>query len=158
VSLAQRAPRITEGQHREIVRLAIRQLPQTEIAERVGVNRHTVRRVLNRVRSALAINEDLESARAEAVAVYRELQRSAWEKIEEGRAPAGLLGEIRQAQSRIDTLLGLAPGSAEDERAELERFKSIVMATLAQEDPELSVRIGRRLLGGTEEAIDVTDE
>jgi len=81
-----------------ILRLAVRQLPHTEIATRIGVHRHTVRRVLKRTRAALSINADLSADRAEAIAVYREVQRTAWEAVEKaqarGRSPTMLLVDL----------------------------------------------------------------
>jgi DNA-binding CsgD family transcriptional regulator len=126
-TLPQRTARISDETQAEIVRLGIRQVSHAEIARRAGVHRHTVERVLKRTRSALRINEDTELERAAAIAVYREVQRTAWEAIESGRSPALLLGEVRQAQQRIDTLLGLAPGGPDDPIALLGTFKATVI-------------------------------
>jgi transposase-like protein len=146
MTLPRRSARIPEETQAEIVRLAIRQVPQAEIARRVEVHRQTVRRVLKRTRAALAINQDLEQDRAEALAVYREVQRSAWEAIESGRTPAMLLGEIRQAQQRIDNLLGLAPADPDDPAMQLREFKSIVVGIIRREAPQLAPRLAERLL------------
>lgn len=130
-------------------------MPHTEIARRTGVNRHTVRRVLKRTRAALAITEDTAELRAEAIVVYREIQRTAWEGVERamerGRSPAMLLAEVRMAQQRIDALLGLAPTSEDDP---VQQFKAIVVGLIQAEAPELAPRLAQRLLvaAGKDEA------
>jgi hypothetical protein len=125
-------------------------VPATEIAKRAGVHRHTVRRVLKRTRAALAINEDLSADRAEAIAVYREVQRTAWEGVEQaqerGRSPAMLLAEVRQSQTRIDGLLGLPPADPDDPAQLLHRFKATVVSLIQLEAPELAPKLARRLL------------
>src|SRR5947209_10937844 len=127
---SQRASRVTDDTVAEIMRLAIRQVSQAEIARRVQVNRHTVRRVIKRTRGALTINRDLEQERAEAIIVYREIQRSAWESVENalkvGRSPAMALAEGRQSQQRIDTLTGIEPPKGEDPLTLLAQFKATV--------------------------------
>jgi predicted DNA-binding protein YlxM (UPF0122 family) len=143
--LPQRAARISDETQAEIVRLAIRQVSQSEIARRVDVHRQTVRRVLKRTRAALAITQDLEQDRAEALAVYRELQRVAWESIDAGRAPAQLLAEIRQTQQRIDSLLGLAPDGPDDPALLIQQFKTTIVQLVRAEAPELAPRLARRL-------------
>jgi len=149
-SLPARAARIPDEKTAQILRLAIRQLPHTEIAQRTGVHRHTVRRVLKRTRAALAINEDLSADRAEAIAVYREVQRTAWEAVEKaqerGRSPAMLLAEVRQSQARIDGLLGLAPSDPDDPVQALQRFKATVVSLIQLEAPDLAPRLAQRLL------------
>jgi hypothetical protein len=149
-SLPARAARIPDETTAQILRLAIRQVPATEIAKRAGVHRHTVRRVLKRTRAALAINEDLSADRAEAIAVYREVQRTAWEAVEKaqekGRSPAALLGEVRQSQARIDGLLGLAPADPDDPMLLLAQFKQKVITLIHEEAPELAPRLTQRLL------------
>ena len=82
-ALPARSPRISEEQQLEICRLSIRQVPRAEIARRVGVNRHTVRRVLERSRAALRINSDLAPERAEALVIYRERRERA-ERLKRG--------------------------------------------------------------------------
>jgi Homeodomain-like domain len=144
-TLPQRTARISDDTQAEIVRLGIRQVSHAEIARRAGVHRHTVERVLKRTRAALRINEDTERDRAEAVAVYREIQRTAWEAIESGRSPAILLGEVRQAQQRIDNLLGLAPDVPDDPVALLNTFKSTVISLVLSEAPALAPKLAERL-------------
>jgi hypothetical protein len=148
--LPARSPRISEEQQLEICRLSIRQVSGVEIARRVGVNRHTVRRVLERSRAALRINSDLAPERAEAIVTYREIQRAAWEAADavqaRGRSPAMLLAEVRLAQTRIDALLGLAPPGPDDPVQELVAFKAVVVNVIQTEAPELAPRLAKRLL------------
>jgi hypothetical protein len=154
--LPQRTPRLSAETQAEIVRLSIRQVSQTQIAKRTEVHRQTVKRVLQRTQAALAINQDLERERLEAIAVYREIQRTAWEAvdgaIDQGRSPVAALAEVRQTQQRIDALLGLAPLGPEDLAADLARFKRIVRDVIAQEAPELGPRIAQRLLAASDDA------
>lgn len=155
-SLPARTARISDETTAEIVRLAIRQVPHSEIGRRTGVHRHTVRRVLTRTRAALVINEDLAQARAESVLVYQEIQRTAWQAVEtaleRGRSPAMLLAEVRQAQARIDGLLGLAPVGPEDAMVQHDRFKRIVIGLIRAETPELASVLAKRLIDASREA------
>jgi hypothetical protein len=57
-----------------------------------------------------------------------------------------LLSEIRQAQTRIDALLGLAPSSPDDPVAVLAQFKAVVTSLIQEEAPELAPRLAERLL------------
>lgn len=157
MTLLRRSPRLSDQQQAEIVRLAIHQVPQVEIARRVGVHRQTVKRVLERTRAALTINQDVEQDRAEALAVYREIQRSAWDAIERGRSSAILLGEIRQAQQRIDNLLGLAPADPDDPGLQLREFKAIVVGLIRREAPQLAPKLAERLLEVAQQGEDRAD-
>lgn len=151
--LPQRTARISDETQAEIVRLAIRQVPQGEIARRTDVHRHTVTRVLKRTRGALQINEDTGANRAEAIAVYREIQRTAWDTIEQGRSPAMLLAEVRMAQQRIDALLGLAP-IPDDPYLRFQELRAAILGVVVTEAPEVAQRIAQRLMagiGGTDE-------
>lgn len=143
--LAQKPPRISDSQQAEIVRLAIQQVPQAEIARRVGVQRKTVGRVLARQRAALTINQTTDEARAEAVQVYRAIQATAWRGIEDGKS-LSLLDTITRAQQRIDALLGTAPSGPDDPSAELARFKAAVLTAITSEAPAAAPRIAQRLL------------
>ena len=147
--LSQRSARITDDQTAEIVRLAIRQLPYVEIAKRAGVHRNTVSRVLKRTRAALTINADLEIERSQAVALYREIQRTAWEGVEavseEGRVPVRLLAEIRQCQTRIDAFLGLAPAGPDDPTLVLAQLKQTIVHLVLTEAPQLAPVLAQRL-------------
>jgi orotate phosphoribosyltransferase-like protein len=149
-SLPQRAARVSDEVMAQIVQLAIRQVSHADIARRVGVNRKTVKRVVDRTRAALAINQDLAVERAEAIAVYREVQRTAWQAVEQalerGRSPAMSLAEVRLAQTRIDHLLGLAPTGPDDPLLLLAEFKAAVLTVIQAEAPELGPRIAQRLL------------
>lgn len=143
-------PRLTEEQQLENCRLALRQVPHVQIAERVGVHRNTVSRVVGRTRAALSVNDNLEQERASAIEVYRELQRSAWEAVEtatdRGRSTASLLGEVRQAQQRIDTLMGLVPLGPDDPALELAQFKAVVVDLIRTEAPALAPVLAQRML------------
>lgn len=148
-ALPRRAARIPPETQVEIVRLAVHQLSQAEISRRTGANRKTVKRVLDRTRAALLVNADVRQERAEAIAVYREVQRFAWEAaekaIERGRSPIASLAEVRQAQARIDALQGLTPASPEDPELALERLKAIVVSVIRTDAPELAPRLAARL-------------
>lgn len=145
-----RAARITEEQQTQIVRLDIRGVSQSDIARLVKVNRTTVKRVLDRVGSARLIDADTRAERGRALAVYREIQATAWLAVakatEHGRSPAMLLAEIRMAQQRIDDLLGLAPSQSDDPVLMLAAFKSTVTTLILEEAPELGPRLAQRLL------------
>jgi hypothetical protein len=153
--LPNRAPRVSASQQLEICRLDIRGLAQTEIAESVGVHRHTVGRVLERTRAAIAIDTELAPERERALAVYREIQRLSFEAAEEarkrGRSPAMLYAEVRQAQARIDTLLGLAPAEPDDPFAVLAQFKAVVVNLIAAEAPDLAPVLAERLRAANDE-------
>lgn len=142
-------PRLDEAMAEEIVKLDMRGLSQVKIAEKTGVNRTTVQRVLARTRAALRITHDLSGELARALALYRSIQAEAWQAIEEtrsrGRSPATLLAEVRLAQTRIDTLLGLAPAADDDPRLEFSRFRAAVTEALETESPHLAGRIAERL-------------
>lgn len=148
-ALPGRSARISDATQALIVRCAIRQMSHSQIASTAKVNRKTVARVLKRTRAALTINEATEQDRAEAVAVYREVQRTAWECIEsamnKGRSPAMLLAEVRLAQQRIDALLGLAPAGADDPVMLLAEFKSVVVRLIHDEAPHIAPVLARRL-------------
>jgi DNA-directed RNA polymerase sigma subunit (sigma70/sigma32) len=144
--LPQRSARIPDETQADIVRLAIRQVSQAEIARRLKIHRQTVRRVLKRTSAVLAIERDVEKDRAEAITVYREVQRAAWEAIEAGKRAAELLAEVRQSQQRIDNLLGLAVTAPDDPALLLEQFKRTVVAVIQAEAPELAPRLAQRLL------------
>jgi hypothetical protein len=149
--LSQRMPRVPEETQSEIVRLAIRQVSQAEIARRLCLHRQTVKRVLQRTAATIAVVQDTEQARGESLAVYREVQRCAWQAVENamksGRSPAMLLAEVRQAQQRIDALLGVAPAGDEgDTWVMLAQFKATVVNTIRSEAPEAARVIAQRLL------------
>jgi Homeodomain-like domain len=143
--LPKRAARVSQEQQTQVVRLALRQHSQAEIARTTGLNPRTVRRILARTRSALRINQETSQDRAEAIATYRLIQREAWQAIDAGRAPAELLGEVRLAQTRIDQLLGLAPASVGDPLLLLSEFKEVVIRVVELEAPELAPRLADRL-------------
>jgi hypothetical protein len=118
----------------EIVRLDIHGLSHTAIARQVGVNRRTVGRALDRVKSAAGAMRPLEQELNAALNQYRELQRVAWQGIDKGMAttgkpPALLLQEVRLSQARIDDLLGLlealASEAPEARHRLAERFREI---------------------------------
>ncbi len=148
--LPQRPSRIADGTIAEIVRLDLRQVPHAEIARRLQLNKRTVSRVLDRMRAALTITSDVASERARAIATYREIQRSAWEAADvaqrRGRSPAMLLAEVRQAQQRIDALLGLAPSGPDDPTTLLVQLRTIVVGLIQREAPELGPRLAQKLL------------
>lgn len=150
MTMPQRAPRVTEEQAEQIVRLAIQQVSQAEIAREVGVHRQTVKRVLDRTRTTLAVTENTEQDRAEAVAVLREVQRTAWEDAkkarESGRSTSSLLAEVRLCQQQINGLLGLAALEAEDPVLILARFKAVVADVIRAEALDLAPKIAQRLL------------
>jgi IS30 family transposase len=133
-ALPQRAARLTEAQQLQICRLALRQVPQVEIAQRIGCHRNTVRRVLIRTRAALAVNEDTTEARADAIATLREVQRTAWEDMEtaraRGRSTAMLLAEVRLAQQQINGLLGLEEITINHRTEHLARVEAILTAPI----------------------------
>lgn len=143
--------RIDDETAGEIVRLEIRGRSQRDISRTLGVPRATVRRVIERTRAAreLAMNTDAERLRA--VALYRELQRTAWEAadsaMERGRSPAMLLAEVRQAQARIDALLGLELEAPEAMAAFID-FRALVLHAIQDEAPELAPALSQRLLSG----------
>jgi hypothetical protein len=121
-----------------------------QIARLAKVHKTTVARVLRRTRAAIRLNEDTEQERVEAIAVYREVQRTAWEAaanaMKVGRSPAMLLAEVRLAQQRIDALLGLAPSGPDDPLILLATFKQVVTSTIHEQAPELAPAIAQRLL------------
>lgn len=61
-----------------------------------------------------------------------------------------LLAEVRQAQTRIDDLLGLAL-SAPDALSTLISFRALVIKTIGAEAPELAPRLAAKLLSGTDQ-------
>ncbi len=142
--LPKQSARVSDEVQAEIVKLAIRQVPQVEIARRLNVHRQTVRRVLTRTYAAMAISHDTDKERAEAVAVYREVQAEAWRAVEQGKL--GALAEVRMSQQRIDSLLGLPLDGAEDPQLQLQRFKTDVLAAIRAEAPDVGPRIAQRLL------------
>lgn len=148
-SLPKQTARVSDEVQAAIVRLAIRQVSHAEIARRLNVHRQTVKRVLVRTRAAMAISHDTDQERAEAVAVYREVQRAAWEAVDKGRT--GALAEVRQAQTRIDALLGLPLDGPEDPLIQLQRFKADVLAAIWAEAPDVGPRIAQRLLAMNQE-------
>ncbi len=143
-SLPKQTARVSDETQSLIVKLAIRQVSQAEIARRLNVHRQTVRRVLTRTHAALAIIHDFDQERAEAVAVYREVQRAAWEAVDTGKL--GALAEVRQCQTRIDALLGLPLDGAEDPQLQLQRFKADVLTAIRAEAPDVGPRIAQRLI------------
>jgi len=143
-SLPKQTARVSDEVQAEIVRLAIRQVPQVEIARRLNVHRQTVRRVLTRTRAAMSISHDFDQERAEAVAVYRQIQAEAWRAVEQGKI--AMLAEVRQSQQRIDSLLGLPLDGAEDPQLQLQRFKTDVLAAIRAEAPDVGPRIAQRLI------------
>ena len=149
--LPARAARISDEIATEIVRLSVRGFSDSEIARRVGVHRRTVRRALDRTRAALSINTETEQDRAEALATYREIQRTAWAAVEAAEdlgqpAPARHLAEIRLTQARIDALLGLAPAGPDDPVMILAQFKATVVTLIRDEAPQLAPVLAQRLL------------
>jgi hypothetical protein len=105
---------------------------------------------LDRARSTIAATRDTEQVRAEAVAVLREVQRTAWEDMkiarERGRSTAMLLAEVRLAQQQINGLLGLAALDPDDPAMVLAQFKAVVSEVIKSEAPELAPKIAQRLL------------
>ncbi len=147
--LPKQSSRVSDEVQAEIVRLAIRQVPQVEIARRLEVHRQTVKRVLTRTHAAMSISHDFDQERAEAVAVYRAIQGEAWRAVEQGKL--GALGEVRMSQQRIDVLLGLPLAGPEDPALQLARFKKDVVAAIHAEAPELAPRVAQRLLAMNQE-------
>lgn len=137
--LPKQTARVSDQVQAEIVRLAIRQVSHAEIARRLDVHRQTVKRVLARTHAALAISHDFDQERAEAVAIYREVQRAAWDAVEQGKL--GALAEVRMAQQRIDALLGLPLAGPDDPQLQLQRFKADVLAAIQAEAPDLAPRL-----------------
>lgn len=144
---ATRAPRITPERQREILRFDLRGVPEVEIARRLNVHRSTVRRALERTRAVLAVSESLQVERARALAVLLEVQRTAWQAVEDatdhGRNPAALLREIRHAQTAINDLLGLATIESEEPEREdtVEAMRAAVVAVIQTHAPELAPRL-----------------
>lgn len=155
VETPKRASRLTDEQVREIVRLDLRQVSEAEIARRLNISRKSVRRALDRMRATLAIAHDLSVERAKSIATYLEVQRAAWQAVEDaqrrGRSPALLLAEVRLCQARIDAVMGLAP-DPDAPLAQLHLFRQIVFTVIQREAPELAPRIARGLIDAGEEA------
>jgi hypothetical protein len=147
--MPRRRLRIPDATAAEIVRLDLRSVPKVEIARRLEVNRNTVTRVLERAKALRRVNVDTEAERVRAVAVYQEVQRSAWESVENalelGRSPAMALAEVRQSQQRIDTLLQLEPAKVDDPAAQLALFKQTVVALIVTHAPDLAPMLSQAL-------------
>ncbi len=148
-SLPKQTARVSDEVQAEIVKLAIRQVPHAEIARRLEVHRQTVKRVLTRTHAAMSISHDFDQERAEAVAVYRQIQGEAWRGVEQGKL--GALAEVRMAQQRIDALLGLPLAGPEDPLIQLQRFKADVLTAIRAEAPDLAPRLAQRLLAMNQE-------
>jgi hypothetical protein len=148
-SLPAARARIPDEKQARVVRLSLLGHSQAEIARMVGLNRRTVKRVLDRVRPALAITCDTTEARSHALLMYREVQRAAWigadRALERQRSPAAALGVILTAQTRIDALLGIGPVVADDPALLFARFRSLVIDTVRSEAPAAAAAIAARL-------------
>jgi hypothetical protein len=147
--LPRRRLRIPDATAAEVVRLDLRSVPRAEISRRLGLHRNTVARVLERAKALRQVNHDTEAERARAVAVYLEVQRSAWESVENalklGRSPAMALAEVRQAQHRIDSLLQLEPAKVDDPAAQLALFKTTVVQLILSHAPDLAPTLSQAL-------------
>jgi len=104
---------LNDDQRDEIWRLHVKRVSQREIADRIGCNRNTVSAVVCRITAHLAEGRrtELEAARNEALAVYNEIQREIWKRLEQCPATSslavGYLSVIVEARRRQDRLLGL---------------------------------------------------
>ena len=139
--------RIDDELATQVCLLDLRGQSQRAIARQLELPRVTVRRVIERTAAARALVANTAEERGRAVAVYRELQRIAWESvetaIEQGRSTTGLLAEIRLAQTRIDELLGLEvrpPNALEN----FETFRALIVEAV-RESPELGLVLARQL-------------
>lgn len=104
---------LNDDQRDEIWRLHVKRVSQREIADRIGCNRNTVSAVVRRTTEQLAEGRrtEMEVARNEALAVYDEIQREIWKRLEQCPATSslavGYLSVIVEARRRQDRLLGL---------------------------------------------------
>jgi hypothetical protein len=148
--LPERPPKVSDETIVAICRLELQQLPETEIAKRLHLNRRTVHRVLERTRATLAVTADLDAERSRAVSIYQLVQREAWEAIEDARARgrpiAAYLSSVLQSQARVDRLLGLEVPSQDDPMYMLAQFKTTVVDLIRGEAPDVAARLSQRLL------------
>jgi hypothetical protein len=150
-----RAPRIAPETYEEILRLDLHGKNQREISGETGTHPRTVKRTLERHYASLAVERNLEAERERAIAMHQEIQRTAWEAVEDmkggSRSPGGLLDSIEKAQQRIEHLLCLGSAS-DDPMALLVEFKQIIVSLVLTEAPELAPKLAERLATRAAEA------
>ncbi len=83
--------------------------PRTRIAERLGINRHTVRALIRREQQVRKVERTGE--KEEAIARYERIVERAWDELTKpqsnGLAIPALLNAIANAQSKIDQITGV---------------------------------------------------
>lgn len=100
----------------QAVALSARSWTYTAIAEELGCSRPTVSKW---IKDELAKrSEHREQDKEKAIAVYVEIQRAAWERLEtlDSRSlnVSGLLNTIKNAQERIDKITGAEAPTQQD--------------------------------------------
>lgn len=104
--------RLTAAERQEKADLAVeysaRGWTNTEIAEEVGVHRHTVRKLIDDELANRAEHRQQEKERA--IAVYVAVQKAAWQRFQQtdnrSLNASGYLNTIKAAQERIDKVTG----------------------------------------------------
>jgi hypothetical protein len=149
----ERPAKLTDEQVAEVCRRDLQQVPEVLIARDLKLNRRTVARVLTRMRAALAVSANLDEERGRALGVYRELQREAWAAAADGRkrgrGSAPYLSVVLAAQGRIDRVLGLDAGVANDEVAV---FKRTVVEVIRSEAPQVAGKLAQKFLKAADDA------
>jgi hypothetical protein len=151
--LSQRPAKLTAEQISAICRRDLQQVPEVLIARELQLNRRTVARALARMRAALSVSASLDEERGRALGVYRELQREGWaaaaEARQRGRGSAPYLSVVLAAQGRIDRVLGLDVGVANDEVAV---FKRTVVDMIRSEAPAVAGTLAQKFLAAADDA------
>ena len=109
---------LNDDQREEIWRLHVKRVSQREIADRIGCNRNTVSAVVRRITEQLAEGRrtELEAARNEALAVYNEVQREAWQRLEQCPPNQQPRRRLPLRHCRFTPAAGPPPGSREADR------------------------------------------
>jgi len=118
---------LNDDQREEIWRLHVKRVSQREIADRIGCNRNTVSAVVRRITEQLAEGRrtEMEAARNEALAVYDEIQREIWKRLEQCPATSSL-SVIVEARRRQDRLLGLEKLTVNHTQVYLTRIEALM--------------------------------
>jgi hypothetical protein len=150
---SERPAKLSDEQVAQICRLDLQQVPEVLIARGLKLNRRTVSRVLARMRAALSVSADLDAERGRALGVYRQVMREAWaaaaDSKQRGRGSAPYLSVVLAAQGRIDRVLGLDVGVANDEIAV---FKRTVVEVIRSEAPQVAGKLAQKFLKAADDA------
>jgi hypothetical protein len=115
-----RAHALTPQQEDAIWAAYLRKVPRQQIAQEVGTSPTTVSAVVQRVKQRLNDRRtaDLEALRTDALAEYDQLQREAWDRLQQcsptSTLSVGYLGVILDARRQEDRILGLQAPKAID--------------------------------------------